>query len=439
MNHCRWPRKGAAQRKLYPNLPAEVEVIDCTLRDGEQAPGVWFTLEEKVDLATRLDDAGVDLLDAGFPATSDSDLEAIQEMRRRGIRAGLAATARPVGADVARAEAARADEVFLFMPTSDFRLRQTLGMSRARASGVFLAGAEDVVSRGMRLNLVFEDASRADVTPMLRLVEQISARVPVRRLVICDTVGASSPASMERLIGRFHAAFGRQIVLCTHCHNDFGLAVANTLSAVGAGAQAVTCTVNGIGERAGNADLAETVAALTHVYRVRHHVDPDRLVPLSRLVEGLSGIHTSAIKPVTGFNVYRHESGVHVDGMLKDPLSYEYLPAGWVGRQTEYVLGKHSGSALVRALLDEGGFPVTEDVVARVLHGVKAATERRSKAGHQEMFAQVEAFRRSHLSGIDPGVLFAALERETAGAGLETVPAADGAEREPQEQLVVTG
>lgn len=389
-------------RPLHPDLPSSVTVIDCTLRDGEQAPGVWFTTEEKLELAALLSEAGVDVLDAGFPAGNASDREALQEMRNRGLTARIGATARPLKGDVEAAAQAHAQDVFLFLPTSDFRLQQTLGITREEASAMFRSGAEAVVGRGMLLNLVFEDATRADPDLLVQMVEKLRPHVPIHRLVVCDTVGCASPATMGRLISHLYGAFGRDIDLCTHCHNDFGLATANTLAAVAAGARAVTCTVNGIGERAGNADFAETVAGLTHLYGVRHGVDPMRLVEIAEAVELRSGIHQSATKAVTGFNVFRHESGVHVDGMLKDPRSYEYLPSRWVGRSTEYVLGKHSGAALVRHLLREAGLPVDEEVVRRVLEDVKATTERRSKAEHERVYELERQFRASALSGVDP-------------------------------------
>jgi isopropylmalate/homocitrate/citramalate synthase len=349
------------------------------------------------------------MLDAGFPAASGADLEAMQEMRRMKLGARVAATARPLGSDVAAAEKAHADEVFLFMPTSDMRITQTLGINRQQAAALFRRGAEDVVGRGMGLNLVFEDATRADPKLLISMARDIMLHVEVERLVVCDTVGCAYPGSMERLITQLRAAFEGEVALCTHCHNDFGLAVANTLAAVSAGARAITCTVNGIGERAGNADLAETVAALTHLYDVKHAIDPKSLALLAEKVERMSGLHTSPTKPVTGFNVYRHESGVHVDGMLKDARSYEYLPSAWSGRETEYVLGKHSGTALVRHMMQQAGLTPESEVAQDLLREVKESTQQRSKAAHERAFAYAREFRQRHLSGIDPATVLARL------------------------------
>lgn len=413
-----------------PDLPESVEIIDCTLRDGEQAPGVWFSVAEKLALATALDEAGVDVLDAGFPASSASDIEAMQGMRILGLQARIGATARPLPGDVAAAEKAKAHEVFLFMPTSDFRLKETLNISRKRATEIFRAGAEDVVARGMGLNLVFEDASRADVTALITVVEALRKHVPIERLVLADTVGCATPASMDTLVRTLRRAVGPEIALCPHGHNDFGMATANTVAAVAAGAGSVTCTVNGIGERAGNADLAEVTAALTFLYGIEHRVDVAKLQALSQMVERMSGLHMSPTKPVTGLNVFRHESGVHVDGMLKTPKSYEFLPSAAVGRDTEYVLGKHSGTGIIRKIMQDAGIVIDDAVAADLLQAVKQRIEERDKKQHERMFWRSRAFHASCLSGLDPEEILA-IARQRLGLDARQSENTDGHEHEP--------
>lgn len=385
---------------IYANIPAKIETIDCTLRDGEQAPGVWFTLEEKLRLAKLLSEAGVDVLDAGFPASSRADAEAMQEMKSMGLRSSIGATARAVHNDIVAAERAHADEVFLFIPTSDFRIQQTLGADRSKALGMLKATAEEAAGRAMGVNLVFEDATRASFSSLMLFMNTLLASVPIKRIIVCDTVGCTFPYAMERLIAHLYDAVPKDVRLCAHCHNDFGLAVANTLASVAAGASSITCTVNGIGERAGNADLAETIAALEHLLFVGHSIRPDYLPVLAREVERISGIHTSPTKPVTGFNVYRHESGVHVDGMLKNAKSYEYLPSSWVGAKTEYVLGKHSGAALVRHLLKQANIDAGEETVYQILGSVKKAMEKRGKERHKQAYSDCLQFRTQALSGV---------------------------------------
>jgi isopropylmalate/homocitrate/citramalate synthase len=394
-------------------MPTAVEVIDCTLRDGEQTPGVWFTIEEKVHLATLLAEAGIGLLDAGFPGASGADLDAMQEMRQAGVTARLGATARPLRQDIAAAAKAQADEVFLFLPTSDLRLRETLGITRDQAARLLRTGVDEVLGENMGLNLVFEDATRADPAHLIRLVDDLCAPGTVSRVILADSVGCAHPAGMRALVQALAERLDPNIAICTHAHNDYGLATANTLAAVDAGARAITCTVNGIGERAGNADLAECLAALTHLYGVRHGVRADRLPELARFVERASGIHMSATKPVTGYNVYRHESGVHVDSMLKDTRSYEMLPPMWTGRERSYVLGKHSGASLIRHILNQADptRDVDEEITRRLVDVVKRAVENRDKVQHERAFAAKEAFTASALAGIPADLVIAEYER----------------------------
>ncbi|HEV2782732.1 MAG TPA: hypothetical protein VGX25_25350 [Actinophytocola sp.] len=402
-----------------PTRPAAVEVIDCTLRDGEQTPGVWFTVEEKVHLARLLADAGIGLLDAGFPGASGADLDAMQEMRQSGVAARLGATARPLRQDIAAAGKAQADEVFLFMPTSDLRLRETLGITRDQAAHLMRTGVDEVLGEGMGLNVVFEDATRADPAHLIRLVDELCAPGTVSRVILADSVGCAHPAGMRTLVRALAERLDPGIAICTHAHNDYGLATANTLAAVDAGARAITCTVNGIGERAGNADLAECLAALTHLYGVRHGVLAERLPELAGFVERASGIHMSATKPVTGYNVYRHESGVHVDSMLKDTRSYEVLPPAWTGRERGYVLGKHSGASLIRHILRQADPPrdVDDETARRLVDVVKQAVERKDKTRYERAYAAKEAFMVSALAGVSPELVITEYDRLSSEGG----------------------
>ncbi|MCT2582127.1 LeuA family protein [Actinophytocola gossypii] len=403
--------------EALPTMPPDVEVIDCTLRDGEQTPGVWFTVEEKVRLAELLADAGIGVLDAGFPGASGADLEAMQEMRRTGVSARIGATARPLLQDIAAAHKAGADEVFLFMPTSDLRLRETLGITRDQAAHLMRSGVDEVLGDGMGLNVVFEDSTRADPAHLVRLVDELCVPGTVSRLVLADSVGCARPASMRALVRALAERLDPDIAICTHAHNDYGLATANTLAAVEAGARSITCTVNGIGERAGNADLAECLAALTHLYGVRHGVLADRLPGLAAFVERASGIHMSATKPVTGYNVYRHESGVHVDSMLKDTRSYEVLPPAWTGRERAYVVGKHSGASVIRHILSQADPPrdVDEDTARLLVDLVKRTVENGDKSQHELAYAAREAFTAAALAGVPPHVVVSEYDRISLG------------------------
>jgi isopropylmalate/homocitrate/citramalate synthase len=396
-------------RRLHPHLPARVEVIDCTLRDGEQSAGVSFNVAEKIELGCALAKAGVTVLDAGFPAASMADKEAMQAIVACNLGVTVAGTARPLPGDIAAVEEANATEIFIFMPTSDLRLSQVFGKSRVDAERLLLNGAEDAAGRGLGVNLVFEDATRADFAWLASLVGQVSARVPVVRVVAADTVGSAHPGSIAKMFGQLRGGIDASIVLCAHCHNDFGLAAANTLATVTAGATAITCTINGIGERAGNADLAEVVAALTHLFGTWHGVDPMELVNLSAMVERMSGVHMSAQKAVTGFNVFRHESGVHVDAMIKDSRSYEFLPSDWLGRRPEYVLGKHSGIGVVREMLAVAGISLSDSQQRALLATAKQIADTRDKTPQRDAFEQKMELQARLLAGLDILDLLAAV------------------------------
>jgi isopropylmalate/homocitrate/citramalate synthase len=307
----------------------------------------------------------------------------------------------------------------MFHPTSEFRLGETLGITTAQAASLFRHGAEEVASHGMTLNVVFEDATRARIDDLVAFTEAIHRHVRIARVVLCDTVGCSLPAAMQRLVAAIRQRIDPAIYLCMHCHNDFGLAVANTLAGVAAGARAVTCTVNGIGERAGNADLAETVAALTHLLGLQHGVEPLALLDLHETVERMTGIHQSPTKAVTGSNVYRHESGIHVDGMLKDERSYEFLPASWVGQRSSYVLGKHSGRVLIRHILRAHGRAHDEETVQQLLQAVKEATARRDKSEHEVAHQLKRTFETSALAGLSTAWLVELADRLARPRGNE--------------------
>ncbi len=390
-----------------------VEVIDCTLRDGEQSPGVWFSADEKLTLAKTLSEAGVDVLDAGFPASSGEEMEIMQTLADSDLSATLGATARPLISDIRAAYESRAKEIFMFMPTSDIRLETTLGWTRKASREKFINAAQEAAALGLKVGVVFEDATRANIQHMITLVKGLLNIMPehIEHVILADTVGCGQPKQMETLFKQLKRACGNEVKWVPHCHNDFGLASANTLAAVEGGADAVTVTVNGIGERAGNADLSEVVAGLTHLAQKRHHVDPLKLHLLSEMVESMSGLHVNALKPVVGFNVFRHESGVHVDAMLKNTQSYEFLPSAWVGKESEYVMGKHSGTSLVQYILEQHQRSTNNDFNKHLLKRIKNEHMASSKALHRHLFNNHKRERELLLSGVNDTTVLSHYDR----------------------------
>jgi isopropylmalate/homocitrate/citramalate synthase len=376
---------------------SRIVFADCTLRDGEQAPGVFFTLEEKVAIAAMLDAAGVDLIDAGMPSVSKEERAALKALVARNLRARVAATVRALRSDIDLAIECGVKEVFLFMPVSPQHLQHKFGIDLENARARIEDAVGYAVERGLRVHFVAEDSVRADPQQIARVFDRVSELGAVSA-IICDTVGVMTPQTMERYVLTLRAHMTRTLTLGIHCHNDYGLGTANTLAAVSAGCTLVTSTVNGLGERAGNAVFEEVVCALDDLYDAEVAIDKSMLSSLSEAVAQASGMFIVPTKPVVGHNVFRHESGVHVDGMLKDPSTYESICPEPLGRSHEYVLGKHSGSGLIDVLLAEKGIECTPEQTSRILDRVKAVKISTNKAPLRVMAARLDQLWSRHLS-----------------------------------------
>jgi isopropylmalate/homocitrate/citramalate synthase len=376
---------------------SRIVFADCTLRDGEQAPGVFFTLEEKVAIAAMLDAAGVDLIDAGMPSVSKEERAALKALVARNLRARVAATVRALRSDIDLAVECGVKEVFLFMPVSPQHLQHKFGIDLENARARIEDAVGYAVERGLRVHFVAEDSVRAEPQQIAQVFDRVSELGAVSA-IICDTVGVMTPQTMERYVQTLRAHMTRSLTLGIHCHNDYGLGTANTLAAVSAGCTMVTSTVNGLGERAGNAVFEEVVCALDDLYDAEVAIDKSMLNPLSQAVAQASGMFIVPTKPVVGHNVFRHESGVHVDGMLKDPSTYESICPEPLGRSHEYVLGKHSGSGLIDVLLAEKGIVCTPEQTARILDRVKAVKISTNKAPLRVMAARLDELWSRHLS-----------------------------------------
>src|ERR671924_1941795 len=331
---------------------ARITVFDTTLRDGEQSPGCSMNVHEKLRMAQQLDRLGVDVIEAGFPIASDGDLEAVRAIAaaiRRPIIAGLARARRE---DIERAlqalrHAAR-PRIHVFLATSDIHLQYKLKISRQQC----LEQAREAVSLAKSLcqDVEFspEDATRTDPEFLCEVLQAV-VDAGATTLNIPDTVGFTTPEEFKNLIlairQRVHGI--DNVTISAHCHDDLGLAVANTLAAVSSGARQVECTINGIGERAGNASLEEIVMA-TRVrpdrYPYESAVVADQLFPSSQLLTEITGVPVQPNKAIIGRNAFAHEAGIHQDGMIKNPLTYEIMTPQSVGVPgTRLVLGKHSG------------------------------------------------------------------------------------------------
>jgi 2-isopropylmalate synthase len=367
-------------------MPDSVLIFDTTLRDGEQAPGFSLTAEEKLRMARQLEGLGVDVIEAGFPVASESDFAGVAAVARHCRGARVAALARAVEGDVRRAaaalEGAAHPRLHVFVATSDIHLEHKLRKTREQA--LREAARAVALARTFTADVEFsaEDATRSDRRYLAAVLEAAIA-AGATTVNIPDTVGYSVPEEYGELIGwlRRNVRGAEQTVFSAHCHDDLGMAVANSLAAVAAGARQVECTINGIGERAGNAALEEVVAAL-HVRRdalpFATQLKLEQLHPASRLLSELTGVEVQPNKAIVGANAFAHEAGIHQDGMLKSPLTYEILTPTTVGRGGhELVLGKHSGRHALRARLQRLGHRLEGAQAERAYALFLALAERR--------------------------------------------------------------
>ena len=387
---------GAFLHDAGRKAPEKIRVWDETLRDGEQSPGVCFTAEDKLDIAKLLDGMGVAVIDAGFPMVSEEERRAITAIAREGLSAAVGATVRAVPADIDAALRCEVREVHMFLPTSGLHLRHKLGISAEDAISRAVAAVEHAKRHGLVVDFIAEDATRTPMEYLLRFYRAV-IDAGADRVMLTDTVGVMSPEAMFRFSRMVMDALGKKAEFAVHCHNDFGLAVANTLAAVLAGATYPTVTVNGIGERAGNAAFEETVIGLEHLYGIRTGIATERLAELSLLVERRSGMFNQPHKPVVGFNAFRHESGIHVDGVLQHTGTYEPIQPEEVGCCRSFVLGKHSGRSLVTALLASRALTASEEQVRAIAEDVKLTKERSPRERIHRTAHERDAYHREVL------------------------------------------
>jgi len=350
-----------------------LQIFDTTLRDGEQSPGFSMNKEEKLQLARQIEQLGADIIEAGFPIASPGDLDATRAVAAEIKQSRVAALARARQEDVDAAlkglEPAAKPRLHVFLATSDLHLKHKLRINREQAL--------DQISKMVRfgrqhcdeVEFSAEDASRTDID---FLCQAVLAAVESGATIVNlpDTVGYSTPDDYAAMFRQVRARLDAhpEVVLSAHCHDDLGLALANSLAAIDAGVRQIECTINGIGERAGNASLEELAVAL-HVrnnrYPVTTHIKLEKLYPTSRMLSTITGISVPPNKAVVGANAFAHEAGIHQDGILKNPLTYEIIVPEKVGVPARrLVLGKHSGRNAFRSRLSELGFETTDAELA---------------------------------------------------------------------------
>jgi 2-isopropylmalate synthase len=373
-----------------------VFIFDTTLRDGEQSPGCSMTTQEKLTMAHALEDLGVDILEAGFAMASEGDFAAIATITQAIRKPRITSLARAKSEDIVMAarslEHADRARIHVFLASSDLHLEYKLKISREQA----LAQAAESVSQARSLcgDVEFspEDATRSDRDFLVEMV-RVAIQAGATTINMPDTVGYSTPEEYGQMFRevreRIPAIDAEGIILSSHCHDDLGLAVANSLAAVQAGARQVECTVNGIGERAGNASVEEIAAALyvrSDRYGVSTGIKLANLYNTSQTLGQLITFGPSPNKAIVGANAFAHESGIHQHGMLANPLCYEIMTPALVGAAaTQLVLGKHSGRAALRNRLEQLGYPVDREELQQVYYRFVALADRKKNIYDQDL------------------------------------------------------
>ncbi|AKG91415.1 isopropylmalate/citramalate/homocitrate synthase [Geoglobus ahangari] len=366
-----------------------VKVFDTTLRDGEQTPGISFPLSYKIQIAKQLDKLGVDIIEAGFPAATQGEFDAVKEIASLGLDSKVCGLARLVKHDIDRAIQADVDMVHIFISTSKIQIEHTVKKSREEIVEMAVEGVEYIKSHGVECMFSAMDATRTEVE-YLKTIYKAVEEAGVDIVNVPDTVGVATPFTMYELIRELREHL--KVPIDVHCHNDFGLAVANTYAAVKAGADEVQVTVNGIGERAGNASLAEVVMLITAVEGLKTNIKTEYLVETARLVERLSGIKLPPNTPIVGENAFSHESGIHAHGVLSEAATFEpgLITPEMVGHRRRIVIGKHAGRHQIKKMLEDAGYAVSEDILTKIVEKVKELGDKGKKVTDLDVITLAE-------------------------------------------------
>jgi len=367
-----------------------VTFFDTTLRDGEQTPGVSFTAEDKVTIARALDKLGVDVIEAGFPISSTGELDAVKKVAQLGLHATICGNARVLTPDIDACLNSDVGLIHVFASTSDVQLKYSMKKTREEVYEMSIDAVDYVKDHGVRCLFSAMDATRTDLQFLLRICKGVeSAKVDI--INIPDTVGIMAPFKMYALIRAVKNAI--QSPIDVHCHNDFGLAVANSISAVEAGANQVQVTVNGIGERAGNADLAQTVMSLHSIYNMRSNIMTKYLLETSRLVERYTKINLQPNTPIIGENAFSHESGIHSRGVIARTDTFEpgIMTPEMVGHHRRLIAGKHAGKHGIKEMLKDAGFKPSEEQLSEITNRIKEIGDKGKRVTDLDLYTIAEA------------------------------------------------
>lgn len=348
-----------------------VKILDTTLRDGEQTPGVLITSDEKLKIALKLDELGVDIIEAGSAITSKDEQKSIKTITQNNLNAEICSFARPLKIDIDTAIDCDVDSIHLVIPSSDLHIEYKLRKTREEVEKMAVDATEYAKSHGLIVELSTEDATRTSIDDLKHLYTK-TIDAGCDRICACDTVGLLTP---ERSYKFYKELSTLDMPLSVHCHNDFGLAVANTIQALRAGATQAHTTINGIGERAGNASCEELIMAIESLYNIKTNITTELFYETSQLVERITGVTLQSNKAIVGSNAFAHESGIHSDGVLKKSETYEPIKPEQVGHRRKFVLGKHVGKHVIKEKIKETNIQVTDDELNAIFERVKALSD----------------------------------------------------------------
>ncbi len=376
-----------------------VRIFDTTLRDGEQSPGATMNVEEKVVVARQLEKLRVDVIEAGFAASSPGDFDSVVRVAEAVSHPVVLSLARTREADIERGlkavEKAKHPGIHIFIATSDIHLKRKLMMSRQEVIDAACWAVQFAKKHLDYIEFSAEDASRSDRDYLTEVFEEV-IKAGAIVLNVPDTTGYAVPDEFGGLI-RFLIANtpgADAVTWSAHCHNDLGMAVANSFAAVRHGARQIECTINGIGERAGNTSMEEVVMAITtrkDFFDLRTNIATEQIYPASRLLSQVTGLVVPANKPIVGDNAFAHEAGIHQDGVLKEASTYEIMTPQSVGvPESRLVLGKHSGKHMVRKKLEELGLEVPESELGKIYSALMALADRKKHVYDEDVAAVVE-------------------------------------------------
>jgi D-citramalate synthase len=360
--------------------------LDTTLRDGEQTPGVSLNPEKKFEIANKLADIGIDVIEVGSAAASEGERDSIRLISDAGLSAEICTYVRALHQDIDFAADYGADSVHLVVPVSDLHIIKKMRKTREQVAKMAYDAVEYAKSRGLIVELSGEDASRADQAFLQEIFTEGVSR-GADRLCFCDTVGLLTPEK----VAVFIPPIAKIAPLSIHCHDDLGFGVTNTMAALKCGASCAHVTVNGLGERAGNTPLEEIVMALEILYGYPTRIKKEDLYQLSTLVSRLTGVPLPVNKAVVGEMAFTHESGIHAHGVMKDPSTYEPIKPETIGRKRRIVLGKHSGSASVESALNEMNYKADEIQIKEIVKRIKQLGDAGKRVADTDLMAIADA------------------------------------------------